>query len=681
MNGFHGRAGLIFSIAETLRGDYKPADFGHVTLPFVLLRRLDAVLVPTKPTVLEAYEAFKDNIPNLDPILQRAADQKFYNTSKFDFDALLADPDGIAANLRNYVNGFSPQVRSTFEKFGFLEQIDRLAEKDLLYNLMGRFKDVDLDPKAVTNLEMGYLFEELIRRFAEQSNETAGEHFTPREVIHLMVDLLFMDDRDELVRKGIVRTLYDPTCGTGGMLSVAEEYLRAQNEGAQLQVYGQELNDETYAICQSDMMVKGYDPSHIVNGNSLTRDGFAERHFDYFLANPPYGVEWKKIEGAIRAEHEQQGDDGRFGAGLPRINDGSFLFLQHMIAKWKLVSEGGARLGIVFNGSPLFTGAAGSGESEIRRWIIENDWLEAIVALPKDLFYNTNIQTYVWVLTNRKPNGSRSGEPDRRGKVQLIDASGDAFYRKMRKSLGDKRNEIGRDQIDEVVRLYGDFADGPHSKIFDNAAFGYRRVTVERPLRVRYEATDEGIATALSAKVVRKFVDAAPEGGLKGFEEAGTRERDLCAAIRVALTEAIDDIDAAGVALERALKERSLIVPKAVHKAVVEALAVREEDAPIARDGKGSPIPDPALRDYEDVPLSEDIDAYMAREVLPHVPDVWINATVVDPKDGRAGKVGYEINFNRYFYKYTPPRPLDVIDAELKVLEGEISDLLNEVTT
>jgi len=679
VNGFQGRAGLIFSIAETLRGDYKPADFGHVTLPFVLLRRLDAVLVPTKPTVLEAYEAFKDKIPNLDPILQRAADQKFYNTSKFDFDALLADPDGIAANLRNYVNGFSPQVRSTFEKFGFLEQIDRLAEKDLLYSLMGRFKDVDLDPKAVTNLEMGYLFEELIRRFAEQSNETAGEHFTPREVIHLMVDLLFMDDRDELIRKGIVRTLYDPTCGTGGMLSVAEEYLRAQNEGAQLQVYGQELNDETYAICQSDMMVKGYDPSHIVNGNSLTRDGFAGRHFDYFLANPPYGVEWKKIEGAIRAEHEQQGDEGRFGAGLPRISDGSFLFLQHMIAKWKSVAEGGARLGIVFNGSPLFTGAAGSGESEIRRWIIGNDWLEAIVLLPKDLFYNTNIQTYVWILTNRKPDGSRPGEPDRRGKVQLIDASGDAFYRKMRKSLGEKRNEIGRDQIDEIVRLYGDFADGPHSKIFDNAAFGYRRVTVERPLRVRYEATDESIATALAAKVVRKFVDAAPEGGLEGFEEAGTRERDLCAAIRAALPEPVDGVDAAAVALDRALGARGLLVPKPVRKAVVEALVVREEDAPIARDGKGNAMADPELRDYEDVPLVEDIDVYMAREVLPHVPDAWVNPTGIDPKDGRVGRVGYDIKFDLYFYKYTLPRSLVEIEPDIEKLQEKISTMMSEV--
>ncbi len=679
MNGFQGRAGLIFSIAETLRGDYKPSDFGHVTLPFVLLRRLDAVLVPTKAAVLKEYEAFKDTIPTLDPILRRAAGQTFYNTSRFDFDALLADPDGIAANLRTYVNGFSPQVRTTFEKFAFAEQIDRLAEKDLLYSLMGRFKGVDLDPGAVSNLEMGYLFEELIRRFAEQSNETAGEHFTPREVIHLMVDLLFQYDHAELVRKGVVRTLYDPTCGTGGMLSVAEEYLRHQNPGAQLQPYGQELNDETYAICQSDMMVKGYDPSRIVNGNSLTRDGFAGRRFDYFLANPPYGVEWKKIEGAIRAEHEQQGDEGRFGAGLPRINDGSFLFLQHMIAKWKPVTEGGARLGIVFNGSPLFTGAAGSGESEIRRWIIENDWLEAIVALPKDLFYNTNIQTYVWVLTNRKPDGSRPGEPDRRGKVQLIDASGDAFYRKMRKSLGEKRNEIGRDQIDEIVRLYGDFAEGPHSKIFANAAFGYRRVTVERPLRVRYRATDEGIAAVLAIKAVRKFVDAVPTGGLE-FEEVGARERDLCAAIRVALIEPIDDVDTAGVALDRALAARGLIVPKPVRKAVVEALAVRDEDAPIARDGKGNAMADPELRDYEDVPLVEDIDVYMAREVLPHVPDAWVNPTVVAPKDGCVGKIGYEINFNRYFYRYTPPRPLDVIDAELKVLEREIANLLSEVT-
>ena len=673
MSGFQGKVGLIWAIAETLRGDYTPSEFGRVTLPFVLLRRLDAVLAPTKDAVLAEYDRFKDRVQKLDPILERAAGQKFYNTSRFTFDALLADPEGIAANLRNYINGFSPQARSTFERFDVHEQINRLAERDLLYSLLGRFKDVDLHPDAVTNLEMGYIFEELIRRFAEQSNETAGEHFTPREVIQLMVDLLFVDDNADLTRKGIVRTLYDPTCGTGGMLSVAEEYLRQLNPAARLQLFGQELNDETYAICQSDMMVKGYDPSNIKSGNSFTRDGFEGRRFDYFLANPPYGVEWKKVEAAIRAEHETKGDEGRFGAGLPRVSDGSFLFLQHMISKWKPVAEGGSRLAIVFNGSPLFTGGAGSGESEIRRWIVERDWLEAVVALPDQLFYNTGINTYIWVLTNRKP-------AERRGKAQLIDATSDRFYRKMRKSLGNKRNEIARAGRDEIVRIYGAFVAGPHSRVFANRDFGYRRVTVERPLRVYYQATPEGVAAALTGKAALKFLSATPEGGLEGFESPRKREEDLRAAIDAALSAPADDAEAAGRKLDAALERVGLNAPKPVRKAIVESLAVRDEAAPVARDGKGNPVPDPELRDYEDVPLSDDVDAYMEREVLPHVPDAWVNATVVDARDKGVGKVGYEINFNRYFYQYQPPRPLPEIDAELRVLEQEIADLLREVT-
>ena len=395
MDGFQDKVGFIWSVADLLRGDYKPYEYERVILPLVLLRRLDCVLAPTKVAVLAEYEKLHGKVQNVDPVLNRVARQRFHNKSKLDFPRLLADPNHIAGNLRSYINAFSPQARDTFEKFGFDEQITRLDEAGLLYLVISRFCEIDLHPDKVSNLEMGYIFEELVRRFSEQSNERAGEHFTPREVIHLMVDLLFLEDDALLRQKGIVRTLYDPTGGTGGMLSVAEEYLRQLNPAARLQVFGQELNEETYAICESDMMIKGYDPSNIKCGNSFTKDGFAGQRFDYFLSNPPYGVEWKKVETFIRNEHEKLGYEGRFGAGRPRINDGSFLFLQHMISKWKPAEQGGSRLAIVLNGSPLFTGGPGSGESEIRRWIIENDWLEAIVALPDQLFYNTGINTYV----------------------------------------------------------------------------------------------------------------------------------------------------------------------------------------------------------------------------------------------------------------------------------------------
>ena len=672
MDGSLDRVGFIWSVADLLRGDYKPHEYGRVILPFVLLRRLDCVLAPTKDAVLTEYDRLKDRVQNVDPVLNKIAGQRFHNRSRLDFPKLLADPNQIAGNLRSYLNGFSVQVRDTFEKFSFDEQITRLDAANLLFHVVSRFREIDLHPEKVSNLEMGYVFEELIRRFSEQSNETAGEHFTPREVIRLMVDLLFMQDDQELVHRGIVRTLYDPTCGTGGMLSVAEEYLRELNPGARLQLFGQELNGETYAICQSDMMVKGYDPSNIKCGNSFTQDGFPGQHFDYFLANPPYGVEWKKVEDAIRKEHEQRGYEGRFGAGLPRINDGSFLFLQHMISKWKPVEQGGSRLAIVFNGSPLFTGGPGSGESEIRRWIVEHDWLEAIVALPDQLFYNTGINTYIWVLTNRK-------SPQRRGKVQLINAT--SFYQKMRKSLGNKRNEIGRAQIAEIARIYGDFAEGPHCKIFDNADFGYRRITVERPLRLRYELTEATLAAILDDKAVQKFLLSVATGNrLDGMGDGESVRRDLGEALRLTASMPATDAEALSKSLDRALAQVGLNPPPPARKAFLDGLAVRDEDAPIVRDKKGHPLPDPELRDSEDVPLKDDIDAFFEREVAPHVPDAWINISIVDPQDHGVGKVGYEINFNRYFYQYQPPRPLEEIDADLKVLEQEIVQLLREVT-
>lgn len=493
MTGFQDRVALIWSVADLLRGDYKQSEYGRVILPLVVLRRLDCVLEPTKPAVLTAHAKHEGNIANLGPILRRAAGGlHVYNTSPLDFRRLLDDPANVAGNLQRYIAQFSPGVAEVIDRFAFHEQIVRLDRAELLYLVVAKFADIDLHPDAVSNLEMGYVFEELIRRFSEQSNETAGEHFTPREVIRLMVDLLFAEDDRSLAQTGVIKTLYDPACGTGGMLSVAEEYLRELNPDGQLEVFGQELNAESYAICRADMLLKGDDPSHIAFGNTLSGDQHVGRRFDYMLSNPPFGVEWKKIETAVRGEAAALGHAGRFGAGLPRINDGSFLFLQHMIAKMKEPEEGGSRIAIVFNGSPLFTGAAGSGESEIRRWIIESDRLDAIVALPDQLFYNTGISTYIWIVDNAKA-------PERRGQVQLIDAR--SFFRKMRRSLGEKRQEIAPEQIAEITRIYsGVEPDGEHSKVFANEAFGFRRITVERPLRLRYEVSAEAVAALRASK-------------------------------------------------------------------------------------------------------------------------------------------------------------------------------------
>ena len=485
LTNFNEKTNFIWSVADLLRGPYRPNQYKDVMLPLTVLRRLDCVLEPTKDKVLERQKKLQGGkVKNIDPILYRITKVPFYNSSRFTFEKLKGDPNGITANLTKYIKSFSSRAREIIEHFGFEEHIAKLEKADRLYLVVSKFCNIDLHPDVVSNLEMGYIFEELIRRFNEASNEEAGDHFTPREVIRLMVNLLFMPDADVLTTKGIVKTLYDPACGTGGMLSVAEDYLRELNPDARLEVFGQDYNAQAYAICGSDMMIKGQDIEHIAFGNSFTGDHFPRHTFDYMLANPPFGVEWKPEADFIKKEHDEQGFGGRFGAGLPRINDGSFLFLQHMISKMKDPKEGGTRLGIVFNGSPLFTGAAGSGESEIRRWIIENDWLEAIVALPDQLFYNTGIYTYLFIVTNRK-------EPGRKGKIQLVD--GTTFFKKMRKSLGNKRNEICDDQRDEITRLYGNLKDTNHIRIFDNADFGYRRITVERPLRLNFAVDTERI--------------------------------------------------------------------------------------------------------------------------------------------------------------------------------------------
>jgi type I restriction enzyme M protein len=470
---------FIWSVADLLRGDFKQSEYGKVILPFTVLRRLDCVLEPTKEAVLAQAKACKRERLSADLMLPRAAKQSFYNTSPLDLKKLVGDQDNIAANLRSYIQGFSSSVRDIFEQFDFETQVDRLQKANLLYLVAEKFASIDLHPKKVSNAEMGSIFEELIRRFAELSNETAGEHFTPREVIRLMVNLLFIEDDEVLAKKGVVRSLYDPTAGTGGMLSVADEHLAQHNPEASLVMFGQELNPESYAICKADMLIKGQDVRNITFGNTLSDDRLKGKHFDYMLSNPPFGVEWKKIEKEVRREHEELGHGGRFGPGLPRVSDGSLLFLLHLVSKMRPAKEGGSRFGIVLNGSPLFTGGAGSGESEIRRYMLENDLVEAIIGLPTDMFYNTGIATYVWIVSNRKAK-------NRKGKVQLIDAG--EFFQKMRKSLGSKRKELGPAHIDEITRLFGKFREAtrdgkPISRIFRNEDFGYRTITVERPER------------------------------------------------------------------------------------------------------------------------------------------------------------------------------------------------------
>jgi type I restriction enzyme M protein len=567
---------FIWSVADLLRGDYKPHEYGKVILPFTVLRRLDCVLEPTKAAVLAELEKRTKMGVNPEPFLVRKAGQLFVNTSPLDMKRLMGDQDHIRENLFAYVQAFSPAVRDIFESFEFHLQIERLAKAGLLYLVTEKFANIDLHPSVVSNAQMGTVFEELIRKFAELSNETAGEHFTPRDVIRLMVDLIFVEDEDALTKPGVVRTLYDPTAGTGGMLSVAEEHLTSMNPKARLSLYGQELNAESYAICKADMLIKGQDIRHIKFGNTLSADGLPGERFDYMLSNPPFGVEWKKIEPVIRREHEQQGFAGRFGPGLPRVSDGSLLILLHLLSKMRPAAEGGSRFGIVLNGSPLFTGGAGSGESEIRRYLLENDLVEAIIGLPTDMFYNTGIATYVWLVSNRKP-------VHRKGKLQLIDASG--MWQKMRKSLGSKRKELSGAQIEEITRVFGGFeevATGGQqiSRIFPNEAFGYRTITIERPLR----------------------------------DEQG----------RVVL----------------ATKGKQM----------------------------GKPQPDPNLRDTENVPLSQNVDTYFAREVKPHAPDASI--------DHEKTRVGYEIPFNRHFYVFSPPRPLAEIDVELKVVTNRIVQMI-----
>lgn len=750
-------ANFIWDICNLLRGPYKRNEYRKVILPLTVLRRFDCLLAPTKEEVLKKHAQIKGKPESVvRSLIEKVTGYPFYNLNKLNFGKLLDDSNQLAANLNKYINAFSPNVREIMERFAFGEQIARMNEKNLLYEVIKAFSRVDLSLQRADEMQMGYVFEELIRIGAEQANEEAGEHFTPREVIRLMVNLLLSPEND-LRRSHVVKTIYDPACGTGGMLSVADNYIRSLNRKATPMLFGQDWNDEAWAVCKSDMLIKKEDADQIRLGDTFSKDAFdrdsdGRKHtFDYMLANPPFGVEWKQQQKFIENEAETYGYEGRFGAGLPRINDGSLLFLQHMISKMRPVKKGGSRIGIVFNGSPLFTGDAGSGESNIRQWIIENDWLEAVVALPDQLFYNTGISTYIWILTNRK-------EERRKGKIQLIDAR--QFFIKMKKSLGNKRNKIGDpadeprepDQIGEITRIHGNFQHGETrtqfvpstqplptesslstrstestrstvsaqstesaqpiastasstqsaqssvstqstkstwstpsivSKVFDNADFGFHKITVERPLRLNFQASAERIARLELESAFRTLASSQKknENARKEEIEEGKRRQE---AIRSLLGEF------GKASAERVYKDRAVFLRelKALDvegdeddpirlsaselKAIQNALGERDETAEICYDKHGEKEPDPDLRDTESVPLKENIEDYFKREVLPHVPDAWI--------DHSKTKVGYEIPLNRHFYVYEPPRPLEEIEAEIKTLESDIVRMLGEVT-
>ena len=693
---------FLWSVADLIRDTFKRGKYQDVILPLTVLRRLDCVLAPTKTKVLSTKAKFKGErkLENLDPQLRKASGFAFYNTSLYDFDKLLADAPDLAANLRNFINGFSTNMREVVEKFDFDNTISKLDEAGLLFKVLERFKNVDLHPNKIDNPTMGTIFESLIRKFNEALNENPGEHFTPRDVVHLMVDLLLAGDEKQIQGEGVIRTVYDPCCGSGGMLTITKEHITIGvqknrellrgpiNPKTNIHLFGQEVNPETFAICKSDLFMKskdGYDAENIVFGSVLSNDRHVRRTFDYLITNPPYGKDWKRDEEAVKGEHER-GQVGRFSAGLPRISDGQLLFLQHMLSHMKPAEEGGSRVAIIMNGSPLFTGDAGSGESEIRRWILENDWLEALVALPEQLFYNTGIATYVWVLTNRKAS-------KRKGKVQLIDAS--SFWISMRKSQGDKRREIPLEKAEDFLKILADFKDKPVrgitedgeegedvvSKIFPASHFGFRKITVERPLRLNFQASPNRIARLEEERAFQNLSVSKKKGKAKEKEESEGRTQQEV--IRTFLRTLPDRLYRDRVEFEpmfdTAVKKAGVKIAAPFKKSIFSALSERDESAEICRDKEGQPEPDPELRDNESVPLRERIETFFEREVKPHVPDAWINTGIRDKKDGQVGIVGYEINFNRYFYKYTPPRPLEEIEADIQGIEKEIVTMLREV--
>ncbi len=671
MNDFQDKVSFLWSVADLIRDHFKRGKYQDVILPFTVLRRIDCVLEPTREQVRSTNATLmRRGLENRDPALRKASGFAFYNTSLYDFDRLAADSTHLAANLRNYIAGFSPNMLEVVQRFDLDNTITKLEDAGLLYKVIQRFTEINLHPTVVPNHQMGTIFEELLRKFNEALDENPGEHFTPREVIRLMVDLMLGRDRADLAQPQVARSVYDPCCGTGGMITLAKDRVLEWNPAAQVHLFGQEVNPETWATSKADLLMSstdGRDADNIAFGSVLSRDAFPGRYFDYVIANPPYGKDWKQDREAVQDEHER---GGRFAAGTPRISDGQLLFLQHMLSKMRPSAEHGSRVAIVMNGSPLFTGDAGGGESQIRRWILENDWLEAIVALPEQLFYNTGIGTYIWVLSNRK-------EPARARKVQLVDAR--SFWRPMRKSLGDKRRELGDDDIARVCDLVDRFTEGEHSRIYPTTHFGYRKITVERPLRLAFQASTDRIARLDGEKAFANLARSrkkSPE--IRTQEEA--EGRALQSAIRAMLTAMPDTLvkDRAQFAklLAATAKRAGLKLAAPIKKAILSALSERDESAAICLDKHGNPEPNTGLRDTENVPLADDVDAWFEREVTPYVPDAWISGAVRDAKDGEEGKVGYEINFNRYFYRYQPPRPLEEIEADIARVEKEILAML-----
>jgi type I restriction enzyme M protein len=645
-------AAFIWSVADLLRGNFKQGQYGRIILPFTILRRLECVLAPTKDKVLDATKEHRTKPDAVrEKLLLRASGHDFFNASPLTL-ATLSDSQ-TAEDLMSYVQSFSKDAREIFEYFHFEEFVQQLSADDLLYQVVQRIASFDLRPTRISNFGMGIIFEELIRKFAESSNDTAGEHFTPRDIVHLTTSLVLTGQDHKLQPNNIV-TIYDPTAGTGGFLSEGDVYIQQISEGVTVSLHGQELNPESYAICKADMLIKGQGISNIKLGNTLSDDQLAAKTFDVMLSNPPFGVEWKKVQKQVTDEYKHRGFDGRFGPGLPRVSDGSLLFLLHLVSKMRDPREGGSRIGIILNGSPLFTGGAGSGESEIRRYLLQNDMMEAIVALPTDMFYNTGISTYVWVLSNNKP-------AERKGKVQLIDASDRAT--KMRKSLGSKRQFVNESDQDAIVRLYGDFEETDKSKIFPIEAFGYRRISVERPLKLNFQTSEERIERAMEEKAIQKM-------------DQEDQDKVLAACKSMDAETVFRNRKQFQKALKTALVGHQVYLGAPQLKVLLGALSERDPDADICTDSKGNPEPDTGLRDNENVPLGESVYDYFKREVVPHVPDAWIDESKRDDKDGEVGIVGFEIPFNRHFYTFTPPRPLEEIDADLKQCTDRIKQMI-----
>ena len=704
---------FLWGVADLIRDTFKRGKYQDVILPLTVLRRLDCVLADTKDKVLAKQAELRGKkLDNLDPQLRKVSGFAFYNTSRYDFDKLLGDAPHLAANLRNYIAGFSPNMREVIERFDFDNTISKLDEAGLLFQVLERFKTVDLHPDRVDNATMGTIFEELLRKFNEALNENPGEHFTPRDVIHLMVDLMLAGDESRIRGRGVVRTVYDPCCGSGGMLMITKDHIRTGivqqgrlvqppiNPEAELHLFGQEVNPETWAVSKSDLYMKdptGRDADRIAYGSTLSNDKHSGVGFDYLIANPPYGKDWKGDADAVKAEHER-GAAGRFGPGLPRISDGQLLFLLHMLAHTKDPAEGGSRIAIIMNGSPLFTGDAGSGESEIRRFILEHDLLDSLIALPEQLFYNTGIATYIWVVTNRKA-------PAHRGTVQLVDAS--TFW-VPRKSLGDKRREIPTTKAREILALVKNRRDGETrrvekdgvaeevvvSRVFPTSHFGFRKITVERPLKLNFQASPERLARLEEERgfVALALTKKKGSAGAKEQAEGRALQAEIRAMLGTLPGALVKDRDEFEKRLGAAAKKAGVKLTAPVRKAILSALSERDERASICRDADGAPEPDPELRDTESVPLAAGKDPadadgvpasvreFFAHEVLPHVPDAWIDTARRDHKDGLVGLVGYEINFNRYFYRYTPPRPLEDIEQDIRAIEGDIVRMLAEVT-